>query len=460
MTVDLIIKNAQIVSPRGVQPGSVAVKDGVIAAIGQFEFLPEAAQIVDADGQFLIPGGIDLHVHFRDPGLTYKEDFSTGSMAAAAGGVTTVFDMPNCEPKTLSVETFEAKRQIAAEKCYINYGLYTYLADGMQDHIEPLIDAGLAGVKWDMDAVPEEYPQGYGSYRGYEVAENDAALVIARICAGHGYNIGVHAEDMAMVRQLRKELQEQGRTDFRAHMESRPDYVEVSAMERAFRIGDITGCHIHIHHLSSAAGLALLKQRRTAGSAVSAEAGPTWMFFSADDYEKFGALIRVTPPVKEKHDAEALWEGLVDGSIECYATDHAPHSLEEKQRNWWQALPGTIGVETSIPLLLDKVNKGEMTIERLVEVSSENPARIYSLFPRKGTISVGADADLVLIDMERTWTIKNDEVHSKNHFTPFDGWKVKGMPGMVWVNGHLVAKNRVIVGQPGHGFLVNPKRDW
>jgi dihydroorotase-like cyclic amidohydrolase len=165
--------------------------------------------------------------------------------------------------------------------------------------------------------------------------------------------------------------------------------------------------------------------------------------------------------VKEKHDAEALWEGLRDGSIECYATDHAPHSYEEKmEREWFNAMPGAIGVETSIPLLLDKVNQGQLTLERLVAVACENPARIYKLFPRKGVIQVGADADLVLLDMDRRWTITNEGMHSKNHLTPFHGWEVQGMPVLTLVNGHIVARDREIVGNPGHGKLVNPKQDW
>jgi dihydroorotase-like cyclic amidohydrolase len=174
-----------------------------------------------------------------------------------------------------------------------------------------------------------------------------------------------------------------------------------------------------------------------------------------------GGLIRVTPAVKEKYDADALWQGLVDGSIQCYATDHAPHSREEKlERNWYDCMPGAIGVETSIPLLLDKVNKGEITIERVVEVACENPARINRIFPRKGVISVGADADLVLLDMDCKWTIKSEEMHSKTGITAFDGWEVQGMPEMVWVNGHLVSRERQIVGTPGVGKLVNPKKDW
>jgi dihydroorotase (multifunctional complex type) len=461
MSVDLLIKNAKLVSPQGTQPGSVAIKDSKIVAIGEEAYMPEAAETVDAGGKFLIPGGIDLHVHFRDPGLTYKEDFTTGSTAAAMGGVTTVFDMPNTEPVMQTVEAFEEKRKIAQEKSYVNFAFYTYLADGMQDTMEELIDVGIAGVKWDHDSGKLIYPTGYGTLKNYDLADNGVALQIFRILAKHGYNVGVHAEDMDIMIRLREELKAAGRTDFRAHLDSRPDYVELMGLERAMRLAEITGCHLHVHHLSSRAGLEMIKERRFRGLSVSSEAGPPWLFFSAEDYDRMGALIRVTPAVKEKYDMEALWQGLCDGSIESYATDHAPHSYEEKMRRTWDlALPGAIGVETSIPLLLNRVNKGDITLERVVAVACENPAKIYKLYPRKGTIMVGADADLVLLDMDKKWTITNEGVHSKNHLTPFNGWDLQGMPVMTIVNGNIIVKDHEIVGKPGFGKLVNPKKEW
>jgi dihydroorotase (multifunctional complex type) len=462
MSVDFLIKDAKIVSPRAIIPGTVAVKGGKIAAIyTNDDFLPEANQIFEASGKYLIPGAIDLHVHFREPGLVYKEDFTTGSQAAAAGGVTTVYDMPNNEPVTITVEAFNNKCAIAAEKSYVNYAFYTYLAQGMEKNIEALIEAGIGGVKWDHDSGKMISPKGYGSWEVYELADNGDALAMFRIIARHDLVIGVHAEDMEIVKRLKRELQEAGRTDFRAHLDSRPDFVEVMGMERAMRLAEISGCRIHIHHISSRAGLQLLKERRDKGLNITCEAAPPWMFFSADDYDRMGGLIKVDPAVKEKFDADALWEGLCDGSVDCYATDHAPHSREEKiGTNWADCLPGAIGVETSIPLLLDRVNKSEITIERVVEVACENPARIQRIYPRKGTISVGADADLVLLDMEKKWTIRNEEVHSKTKVTAFDGWEVQGMPELVFVNGNLVSKNRKIVGQPGIGKLVNPKQAW
>ena len=226
-SVDLLIKNAKIINSNGSQLGCVAVKEGIIVAMGEEGIMPPASQVIDAGGKALIPGAIDLHVHFRDPGLTYKEDFTTGSIAAAMGGVTTIFDMPNTKPPVLDVNSFEIKHKIAKEKSYVNFGLYAFLLDGNQGQIESLIEAGIAGFKWDMSAADWELPP------GYKVPDNKAALTAFRLIAKHGYNVGVHAEDMSIVEFLVEELKQAGRTDYHAHVESRPDFVEVSAIQRA-----------------------------------------------------------------------------------------------------------------------------------------------------------------------------------------------------------------------------------
>ncbi len=455
MPVDLIIQNGRLVSPRGVRNGSLAIRDGKIVAIADADSLPQAARTIDADGRYVIPGAIDLHVHFRDPGLTYKEDFGTGSLAAVFGGVTTVFEMPNTQPPVLDVRSFQVKREIAAQKSYVNYGLYAFLLDGNQDQIGPLAEAGIAGFKWDMSAADWELPE------GYRVPADDAALESFRRIAALGYNVGVHAENMPIVETLTQELKAAGRTDYHAHVESRPDFVEVSALERAMLLAEITGCHLHVHHLSSRRGLELIKRRRFEGLSVTSEAGPHWFLFDAEDYAKMGALIKTHPSIKEPTDAQALWEGLRDGSIECYATDHAPHSYQEKmERTWDTCSPGADGVETSMALMLDKVNKGELTIERYVAMACENPARIYGLYPHKGALEAGVDADVVILNMDKKWTITNEGIHSKNHITPFHGWEVQGQADTVLVNGQVMVLEGVLAGEAGGGRLVNPKRAW
>ncbi|MDR3294429.1 MAG: dihydroorotase family protein [Clostridiales Family XIII bacterium] len=453
---DLLIKNALLVNASDTQKGCIAIKDGKIMAIGGDASDFSAIRELDAQGKHMLPGCVDVHVHFRDPGLTYKEDFSTGSMAAAAGGVTTVFDMPNVQPPTLNVENFLIKKQIAEEKSYVNYGIYSYLVNNL-DQIDALIEAGVCGFKWDLSTFDWELPE------GYYLPDNHEAADIFRKIATYDYVVSIHAEDMELVKNFTSKLRSEGRDerDFLAHVEARPDIVELSALYRAFVLSELSGCRIHITHLTSKRGLALIKEHQRRGIRVTSDVGPAWFTFNAGDYEKFGGGIRVIPAIRYKEDSDALWRSLADGGIEAVATDHAPHSNEEKfNRTWWDTLPGTIGVQTSLPILLDRVNKGEMTLERVVACMAEAPARIFGLYPRKGGIRVGMDADLVLVDMDKEWVVTHGEMYSKTKYTPYDGMWLRGKPVMTIVMGDIIMENGNIVGKPGAARMVNPKKEW
>lgn len=454
MAVDLVITNAVLIRSQGTQMSSLAVNDGRIVLIGNEDYMPEASTVIDAGKKILIPGVIDLHVHFRDPGLTYKEDFATGSMAAAAGGVTTVFDMPNVNPVVVDVATFEFKRKAVQDNAFVNFGLYAFLLGGNQDQIEGLIDAGVAGFKWYMSIEDSGIPDGYTR------PDNGEAWESFRQIAASGYNVGIHAEDHAMIAWLSHRLRDEVQDGAQFHLATRPDWVEVAALRRAIMLAEATGCHLHVHHLSSQRGLEVIKQRRKDGVSITCEVCPHYLFFSADQYQDAGSIIKVLPPIKHRQDAEALWEGLLDGSIDCLATDHAPHTEEEKCAETWETVsPGVNGVQTSVPLMLDRIHHGKMSLEHYVKIACERPAQIAGLFPRKGIIQVGADADLVLLDMEQCWTIKNEELHSKNRLTPFHGWQVQGRPVLTIVNGQIVMQDGKIVGPPA-GKLVHPWKRW
>ncbi|MFQ8690145.1 MAG: dihydroorotase [Blautia sp.] len=351
MRYDLIIKNAKIVSPDQVIEGCVYVKEKKISKISDGWDGSDAEKVIDAGGKYDVPGGVAVHVHFRDPGLTYTEDFTTGSMAAAAGGITTVFDMPNVQPPTLNVENFDIKKRIAEEKSYVNYGIYAYLVNNL-DQIDGLIQAGVCGFKWDLSTFDWELPE------GYYLPDNNEAADIFRAIAKQDYVVTVHAEDMELVKNYTEHLKEEGRDekDFYAHVEARPDIVELSALYRTFVLSEVSGCRVHITHLTSKRGMELIKEYQRKGIPVTSDVGPAWFTFSAEDYEKYGGGIRVIPAIRYRKDSDALWRGLADGDIEVLATDHAPHSNEEKfERTWWDTLPGTIGVQTSLPILLDRV---------------------------------------------------------------------------------------------------------
>ena len=455
---DLLIINGKIVSPEGIRENYLAVKDGKIVEEGVNPEGLKATRVIDAKGKYVLPGGIDDHVHFRDPGddLTYKEYATTGSRAAAAGGITTVFDMPNVHPSCLNVKNFELKKKIYEEKCLVNYGLYAFVVED-PELVDPLMDAGCAGFKWDMGTPDNVLPD------HHRMPTNAEAAVAFQKIAARDYCVTIHAEDMDLVKFYTAELQKSGRDpkDFMAHEEARPDVVEVSAIARSLVLSDLTGCRINITHLSSKKGLEMIVDAKKKGSKITCEVGPSWYTFSTDDYPKYGGAIRVVPAIHHPEDRDALWEGLVNGDVDMVGTDHAPHSLEEKfERSWWDTLPGTIGVQTSLPLILDRCNKGEISLERVVEVMSEKPAKVWGLYPRKGCLQVGSDADITIVDMDLEWTVTHAEMKSKTQYTPFDGFQLKGKPVTTIVMGQVAYENGEVVGKPGVGVMVNPKKDW
>jgi dihydroorotase (multifunctional complex type) len=455
---DMLIKNVTMVSPTEQSTGYLAVKDGKIAAIGTDATGITAKTEIDGTGKVVIPGCIDAHVHFRDPGedLTYKEDFLTGSKAAATGGVTTVLDMPNVHPSVLNVKNFINKKNIVSEKAYVNFGLYAFLVDNL-DQIEGLIDAGVCAFKWDMGTPDGVLPD------HHRLPDNQEAADIFKVIAKHDYMVVVHAEDMDLVRHYTKLMKDQGRDskDFLAHEQARPDIVELSAILRTLVLSDLSDCRVHITHLSSKRGLELIKDARLKGKKVTCDAGPSWFTFSTEDYATFGGGIRVEPAIRYPADRDALWNGVANGDIDIVATDHAPHSYEEKfDKSWWDTKPGTIGVQTSLPLMLDRVNKGQVTLNRVVECMCAKPAQLFGLYPRKGCLAIGADADITILDMNHEWTITHEEMYSKTKFTPYNGFKIKGKPVTTIVMGNVVMQDGEITGKPGIGKMVNPKKEW
>lgn len=450
MTLDLMITNAQVVTPAGIVRGAVTVRDGRIADVLRGDALPQARAVVDARGHHLLPGVVDIHVHFREPGQEYKATYSSESSAAAAGGVTTICDMPNNGAlAVVDAERFEGKRAVAAARSLVDFGIYAYLAGSDERELRRMVDAGAMGFKWDMSLAGVEVGPG----RCLPTPED--ALPYFQAVARVGATIGVHAEDRALILRLSAALRGAGRLDARAHVESRPVEAEVIALRQAVALARESGVRLHVAHLSSAAGLELVRAAKREGLPISAETIPAFLFLDADDYERLGTLMKIHPAVKYREDRDALWDGLRDGSLDCVATDHAPHTAEEKRRDVWEASPGAIGVQTSLSLLLDAVAGGELGLERCVELLSAAPARLYGLYPRKGAIVQGADADLVLVDLQARHTIRNEEMYSPNHLTPFDGRQVRGLPLLTLLRGQIIAREGKVVGTPT-GRMVRP----
>jgi len=454
MPVDLIVKNGTIVTPLSSRRGHVLINDGQILDILVGDAPPSAREVIDASGLHVLPGLIDPHVHFRAPGLEYKEDFDTGSQAAACGGITTVLDMPNVVPPTSDVEGFDAKVACAQGRSYVDYGIYAVIVEGNLDQILPLADAGVVGYKIFLGETVGNIP-----------APQDGEILDAwRIMAGTGLRSGVHAEDNGIILYLRKKLQAQGRKDPLAHLESRPSVAEAEAISRAILFAREAKSKLMIHHMSAAEGVVLVRQGKESGVDVMAETGPHYLILEGGDMVQMGlgTLMKMNPPIRSREHGEALWRGLLDGTIEVLATDHSPHTAEEKMaenpmEDIWKAVAGMPGVETSVPLMLTQVNAGRLSLNQYVKVQAEGPARAWNLWPRKGNLGRGADGDLTIVDMGKEGVIDRHRLHSKSKATPFHGFRVKGMPVSTIVRGHVVMKDGEVYGAPV-GRLERPGR--
>jgi dihydroorotase len=436
VTADLIIRDGTIVSHDALTEGSIAIKDGKILAVGAAEAMPPARDIFDAAGLHVLPGAIDVHVHFRDPGYPHKEDWATGTAAAAFGGVTTVFDMPNTIPPTGTAEILAAKHQIAASKACVDFGLYGLLGEDTIEHVPALVEGGVIGFKLYMGNTFGKIPS----------PSTGAMLEAFEVVAPTGKRISLHAETNSIMERRELRLSAAGRRDPLAHIASRPAVVAVEAVSRAAILAEWTGARIHILHISSAEELRPLREAKARGVDITGETCPHYLLLSADDYRDLGGIIRVNPPVREARNREPLWAALADRTIDLIATDHAPHTPEEKTRNdIWAVDCGFPGVETQMPLMLTEVNHGRMSISDYARLSSYNPARIWGLFPRKGTIGVGADADLALVDLAREHTLDDAALQSCSKISPWNGRKIKGLPLHTLVRGRFIMKDRKLV---------------
>src|ERR1700733_12487598 len=434
-TVDLVINGGILVSPDTEVRASIAVKDGRIHAIGAPEAMPPATETLDASGMHVLPGAIDVHVHFRDPGYAHKEDFGSGTAAAAFGGVTTVFDMPNTIPTVANAEVLSAKHKLASEKAYVDYGLYAVLGEESLEHIPQLVEAGIIGFKCYMGNTFGRIPS----------PSTGAMLELFELVAPTGKRISLHAETNSIMERRESRLRAAGRTEPIAHLASRPAVVAVEAVARAAILAEWTGARIHVLHISLAAELRPLAEAKARGVEITGETCPHYLLLSEKDYEKSGGVVRVNPPVRETPNQQPLWNALVDGTVDMIATDHAPHTPEEKTRNdIWTVDCGFPGVETQMPLMLTAVNEGRMSISDYVRLSAANPAKIWGLYPRKGVIQPGADADIAIVDLARDWTIEDAKLQSRSKITPWNGVRVKGLPIHTLVRGRFVMKNRVL----------------
>jgi allantoinase len=457
---DLKVQNGILVSGDGHLNAHLYIKNGKVAAITNQDL--EADVTIDCNGKYVLPGGIDVHIHSRDPGLTYKEDFYHSTMAAAAGGITTVFEMPNVKPLVSSVEIFNSQVQNLTSKAFVDFGLWGICLGQLNNsELRDLAKAGVIGLKfyWGLAinsktcAMVYNYEDGMEDIIGpfsdgevYEIFEEAAKTSLP---------LAIHAESHQLMRTLTKRVAASGRRDYQALLDSRPNLAEEIVVKTGISFSKATGARLHILHISTGETIELLREAQRQGLPVTGETCPIYLFFDADDYEKVGTTMKVYPPVKYAKDREMIWQGVDDGTISLICSDHAPHSIEEKQVDLFEAPAGMCGVETTMPLLLTEVNRGRLSLSQVVQLIAEKPAKLFNVYPQKGSLQIGSDADFVIVDMDRKTTIQNEKLHSKNPLTVFHGFDVHGMPVQTYVRGNLVCKDGEIIGKPA-GKLVKP----
>jgi len=411
---------------------------------GPQDALPTGVERFDAAGKWVLPGAIDAHVHFREPGLTEKEDFASGSMSAALGGVTTVFDMPNTLPPVSDGKRLREKFEAIAGRSYVDYGLFAAATGGdeggpLLDRVAGAVDAGAIGVKVFLGPTTGDIRSpGWGKL-----------YAMCRELAGKAV-FTFHCEDREVIEEaasLKAVLDPRAYTSL---LEVRPRFGEILATAGALRLALETGARVHIAHVALCEAVREIETAKGWGARVTAETCPQYLFLSQDDFEVHGALMKVLPPIRSRHDQAALWQGLERGAIDVIATDHAPHlrGAAEDGAAVWEGAFGMGGVQTLLPLMVDAAVRGLCRPEDVVRWTSANPARAYGLYPRKGSLEPGADADIAVVDPRASWRVDEGWWASRSKNTAFWGRTGYGLPVATFVRGRLVASGGRIVGGP------------
>jgi len=443
LLVDLVLHNAKIYTTKGLVTAGLAIDEGKICKVAKETNLPKSSTKLNLKGNIILPGLIDSHVHLRDQLLAYKEDFSSGTAAAAAGGVTSVMDMPNNNPVTMDSKSLRERMKLAKTRVFVNVAFYSAFPEDLKE-IRSIVEEGALAFKL------------YLSEKIGALNINDDESL------SHGFNkatemnvsVAVHAEDREMLEQGKEKMKGVGREDIDAYIRVHSSNAEEKAINRVTRLARKSGTRIHFCHLSSLAGLQVVSAAKNAGLSVTCEVTPHHLFLSSKNLKRCKTLALTDPPLRSRRDTKALWDSLKLGLIDTIASDHAPHAIEEKKTgSVWDAKPGIPGLETTLPLLLTQVNENRLTIEDLVKLISENPATIFRLRDR-GRLKEDYWADLVVVDMNHEHKVDSSKFFSKAKYSPFDGWRVKGKPLKTFVSGELVYDEGEVVAKPGTGKII------
>lgn len=440
--------NAQVVTEDGVLEGCVAVEDGKITVVREGP-APQGAPALDCGGKVLLPGCIDTHVHFREPSPNAQEDFATGTMSAAAGGITCVVEHPLDVPPVLDGISYDGKLAAIAPKAYIDYGLWGGLTEKNLGSLGELEDRGVLGYKAFLCASDPLFP----------MIGDGALLEAMKIIAGMGGIVGLHAENNGIITYNREHRRSGEPWLPSTHSEMRPVVAEVEAISRAILFAEDAGVRLHILHMGVWEGAQVVKAAKARGVRVTAETCPHYLALNEDLFIQHGPDAKCCPPLRDHSHAEKLWESVFDGTIDFIVSDHSPYTEEEKARgvrDMMLAPPGITGVQTGLQVMLSEgCHKRGLPLPHLARLMSTNAAKLFGIYGQKGAIREGFDADFTLVDMDREWVITRDELYYKNKNSAFVGFRGKGRPVASFVRGQCVYSLEDGFQQgPGYGKLI------
>lgn len=443
MIVDLVLTNTKAYLNGAVVECSIAVEGKKIVKIGKETNMPKTDVRTDLKGLLVLPGLVDAHVHLRDEGKAYKEDFYSGTAAAAAGGFATVLDMPNNNPVTMSPETLRNRMETAQGKILVNVGFFSAFPNEVQ-RIGGIVEAGAVAFKLFMAE----------QIGGLNIDDDAALLEAFQTVNKLGRLTAVHAEDRTVLRKSEDELKHLGRNDVDAFLKAHAESVETKAINRLLRIDREAVMHLHFCHVSTRSSLEAIVDAKKAGLPVTCEVTPHHLLLSTEDLRRVGTLAVTMPPVRSREHVEALWKGVRNGWVDIIASDHAPHTLEEKEaESVWDVKVGIPGLETTLPLLLTEVKHGRLSVGDVVRLVAERPSEIFGL-EGKGVLKSGCSADLTVVDLDKRHRVDVAGFRSKAKYSPFEGKMLTGKAVRTYVNGQLVMDDGQIVAKPGCGEIV------
>lgn len=454
---DVVIRGGTVVTEDGVQLADVAVTSGRIAALLTPGTETATSEVIEASGLHVLPGAVDIHFHVRAPAYPERGTVSSETKAAAAGGVTTLFEMPISKPCCATPEVFRNRRDLFAEQAYVDFALYG--APGTLDpiNVAGMVEEGAIGFKIFMTEAPKGRDD---EFIGLCLPQEGPLLEALHLVADSGLVTSVHAESSPLLKYFTDKLLKTGRNDPSTHGESRPPVVEALAIAKLLTLNQQAGASLHVAHVTSRMAVDTIRMFQEQGMNVTAETCPQYLLFTEAELAKFGSYAKINPPLRTMDDQEALWDALKDGTLSSVATDHSPFTVEEKEKartDIWAAPPGAPGIEELVPGMLNAVANGRLSIQQAVALMSTNGAKRFGLYPRKGVIAVGADADFAIVDLNSETVIRKEELYTQARLGDhlYDGMTFQGKIDRTILAGRTIFDGK-IVGQPGQGKFLPP----